>query len=334
MAKSMSVPVEALLHEYRMKALTTPLASYEMTNVDKEMSDVLSRTDIPADQRLKMYFALLDKYKHVYNVYTATQKPPGKSKDAIEKEREDLKDVVKGVVSNVLAQTKEHDSYESAIEDEDGAILLAQIQGSSSPISRVETPAPPPEPVQSKKDDDDKYDAEVVRQLRSPTNYGRDINLDEQQMYEDILENFNTSTNKKKLSRSSVSKGGDLATYGFKHEIPKMFRYLLSRTETDQPTFNNRLLKVVAETIYNALPTTLVRSSDAVESVFPNMKYFFPEDTVKRPASKIPVSSPQAVSNPPPVKKTYNFDIPSFKKTKHAGTGIRVMINKWNDLIR
>jgi hypothetical protein len=114
-----------------------------------------------------------------------------------------------------------------------------------------------------------------------------------------------------------------------------MFRHLLASRETVQPTFNSRLLAVVAKTIYDALPASLTRSSDVIESVFPNLKYFLPEETVKRALSKIPVLSPQQADPPPPVKKTKKANIPLFTRSKsQSGTGIKVMINKWNDLIQ
>lgn len=332
MSKSMAVPVESLLHQYRMNALTTPLSSYEMTNVDKEMSDVLSRTDIPADQRLKMYFGLLNKYKHVYNVYSASQ-THGKTKEAALKEQNDLKEAVQGAVKGYLqdvntAKKKDAEEEEEfrSVNDDDEEDESAETVDPKN-ITMLEPSA----------DNDNVYETSILEQLSGKQRYGTII-LDDKAIYNDIVKQFDKKE-KKALSRTSLSKGGDQAVYGYKHEIPKMFRFFFAEEEEDVPKYlNKRLLTVAAKTIYDHLPPLFSKSTSNIETYFPNLISYLPSDLFHRrgqarsPTRKERIeglSSPSLASLPPPL-------IPSktqLKKVVGKGETIRIMFNKWNDLI-
>jgi truncated hemoglobin YjbI len=63
MAKMLKFPTNDILREFRIKALTTPLSAYEMTNLDKDMGDILERSDLPMDRKLKLYHEALNKFQ-------------------------------------------------------------------------------------------------------------------------------------------------------------------------------------------------------------------------------------------------------------------------------
>lgn len=69
MAKQLSVPSNEMLRQYRIAALTTPIAAYEMTNLDKAMSDILVKKDIPREQKLKLYFETLNQFLDARGLY-------------------------------------------------------------------------------------------------------------------------------------------------------------------------------------------------------------------------------------------------------------------------
>jgi hypothetical protein len=63
MAKMMKVNTDDVLREYRIRALTSPLSAYEMTHLDREMGDILSRTDLATDRKLKLFYDALNKFQ-------------------------------------------------------------------------------------------------------------------------------------------------------------------------------------------------------------------------------------------------------------------------------
>jgi hypothetical protein len=174
-----------------MNALNTPLASYEMTNIDKEMSDVLSRTDIPADQRLKLYFTLLDKYKHVHNVYSASQPKSHQILKSKETEHQEIKDVVKGAVKEYLKDVNETDDTFASIDDDDDDLKVIHEStptSSSDKHSSGSKSLPIIDLVDDDKnktmldetvdviDDDDTY---ILDELSGPVRFSDDVILNE-----------------------------------------------------------------------------------------------------------------------------------------------------------
>ena len=69
MSKQLSVPENDILRKYRIAALTTPIAAYEMTNLDKAMSDILIKKDIPREKKLKLYYETLNNFIDVRDIY-------------------------------------------------------------------------------------------------------------------------------------------------------------------------------------------------------------------------------------------------------------------------
>jgi hypothetical protein len=69
MSKQLSVPENDILRKYRIAALTAPIAAYEMTNLDKAMSDILIKKDIPREKKLKLYYEALNNFIDVRDIY-------------------------------------------------------------------------------------------------------------------------------------------------------------------------------------------------------------------------------------------------------------------------
>lgn len=59
------MPIDDILREFRIKALTTPPEAIELTTLDKDMSQVLARNDLPKDAKVKLYNDVLNKFRNV-----------------------------------------------------------------------------------------------------------------------------------------------------------------------------------------------------------------------------------------------------------------------------
>jgi hypothetical protein len=65
MANAKTLPVDDMLREFRIRALTTPPSAIEMTTLDKAMSQILSKTDIPKEAKIQMYNEALNQFRSV-----------------------------------------------------------------------------------------------------------------------------------------------------------------------------------------------------------------------------------------------------------------------------
>jgi hypothetical protein len=74
MANAKTLPVDDMLREFRIRALTTPPSAIEMTTLDKAMSQILSKTDIPKEAKIQMYNEALNQFRSVRD--TVMQKNP------------------------------------------------------------------------------------------------------------------------------------------------------------------------------------------------------------------------------------------------------------------
>jgi len=66
MAKAVSVPENEILKYYRMKNLTTPPEAFELSELDKEMSQILSRTDLDSETKGILYYRTLVKFRSLF----------------------------------------------------------------------------------------------------------------------------------------------------------------------------------------------------------------------------------------------------------------------------
>jgi hypothetical protein len=126
MAKMMKVNSDDVLREYRIRALTSPLSAYEMTHLDREMGDILSRTDLATDRKMKLFYDALNKFQVTRKNYIhqsaavlsnqqQQQQPSVKPDDAVKNETKMDQSI--------------NDEYDTVLND--GSSIVA-----STPISR------------------------------------------------------------------------------------------------------------------------------------------------------------------------------------------------------
>jgi hypothetical protein len=72
MSKMRHVPIDDALRQFRFNALNTPLVAKDMTTLDKEMSDILSRTDLSKEHKLKKYYEALGKFQEARDIFKGT----------------------------------------------------------------------------------------------------------------------------------------------------------------------------------------------------------------------------------------------------------------------
>lgn len=68
MAKMKKLPIDDVLHEFRIKALTSPPEAIELTALDQEMSQILAKSNVPQETKLKMYYDALNKFQNVRDI--------------------------------------------------------------------------------------------------------------------------------------------------------------------------------------------------------------------------------------------------------------------------
>lgn len=69
MSKELQLPVDDVLRHFRFNTLNTSVAAKEMNNLDKAMGDILARTDIPRERKLKMYYEALSQFRDARDTY-------------------------------------------------------------------------------------------------------------------------------------------------------------------------------------------------------------------------------------------------------------------------
>jgi hypothetical protein len=88
MAKPISVAEDEALKFYRLQNILTPPAIVELSDLDREMSDILSRNDLSAQERARQYYKALIKFQNIYKDYFPSVAATLESKNKKEKEKE------------------------------------------------------------------------------------------------------------------------------------------------------------------------------------------------------------------------------------------------------
>jgi hypothetical protein len=87
MAKPITVAEDEALKFYRLKNILTPPAIVELSELDREMSDILSRNDISSQEKAQRYHSTLVKYRNLYKDFF-----PSESTIKVEKTKEKEKE--------------------------------------------------------------------------------------------------------------------------------------------------------------------------------------------------------------------------------------------------
>ena len=141
MAKALALPLNDVLQQARISALTTPLAAYEMSNLDKEMSSILSRTDLPKDRKMKMYYDALNKFQDARSlVLNRSPQVPSVSASSTAGEKVIESSHPSSSHEHSQQQQQQQQARTSEIEREDGT---ASSTVPATPATVVQTSASP-----------------------------------------------------------------------------------------------------------------------------------------------------------------------------------------------
>jgi len=197
-------------------------------------------------------------------------------------------------------------------------------------------------------------DEKIKRLLSGSANYALGVRLSEKDLYDEIVESFEpTNKRRKGLHRISLNKGGDLRRFGKKTEIPSVMSYLLDTNGIQsKPRVNKHLLNVVAETIYDKLPEPAIKTHKGIKHFFPNLLHFVTRSHIFNKRQKLEekdrAASAKALAAIQPVRSASTssaslisplMPIPAFiPKPTNASSGkgvgkVKIMMNKWNDLV-
>jgi len=66
MAKPVTIPEDEILKYYRMRNLANPPEVFELSELDQEMSKVLSRTDLDKETKGILYYKALVKFRNLF----------------------------------------------------------------------------------------------------------------------------------------------------------------------------------------------------------------------------------------------------------------------------
>lgn len=141
----MLYPIDDAIQQYRIKALTTPPEAFEMTGLDQEMSKILSRTDLPKEQKMKRYFQALSKFQTARSMFVeekqntpftpAVTPPPVVAADVMHPQQQQQVEE--------SANTGEHNDEDDTFVDANEGTMVAStpVKTSSSPRkSKLLTP--------------------------------------------------------------------------------------------------------------------------------------------------------------------------------------------------
>ena len=129
MAKPVVVPENEILKYYRAKNLTTPPEAFELSDLDQEMSKILSRTDIDDKTKGTLYYKALVKFRNLF-----------KNLPLHNSLIDDLRDVDERVNEQNLIDLGDPE-YNN---DSNASLQQFSPVSASSPISQAGTPAPVP----------------------------------------------------------------------------------------------------------------------------------------------------------------------------------------------
>lgn len=201
MAKALQAPVDDVLNQFRISALTTPIAAIEMSNLDKEMNKILSKQNIPKDLKMKMYYQTLNKFQDARNIFEKT----------------------KNVTFSPTVENQEKNKNVEKVEN---------IQ--------VDPPLPPPPPAEDEFDfpynelNDSQNLSASFHSVTAPSDQDDDDDINEKKtktLKYKILDNKRKSELREKIKK-------ELRTSGKKKKVEPILNYLLSSSpNTKEPRF-------------------------------------------------------------------------------------------------
>jgi len=127
MAKPVSVAEDEALKFYRLKNILTPPAIIELSELDREMSDILSRSDLSSQERAFRYKKALVKFQNIYKDYFPSE--------ILKPQKENKKDEQQSTLPEAIPFRIPHLEFETEadIEKEDAENQKEQTQVVNTP---------------------------------------------------------------------------------------------------------------------------------------------------------------------------------------------------------
>ena len=122
MARPVSVPEDEALKFYRIKNLTMPPQAFELSELDREMSDVLSRTDMNSKEKAFQYYKALTKFRNLYKSFLT----PGAEVEDEQNETKHLDESEIAQIDEALIEKKKMEEKEMLEKREDQTLQAIQ----------------------------------------------------------------------------------------------------------------------------------------------------------------------------------------------------------------
>jgi hypothetical protein len=252
MSKMRHVPIDDALRQFRFNALNTPLVAKDMTTLDKEMSDILSRTDLSKEHKLKKYYEALGKFQEARDIFkglsnTAPADVPNPA------QINEMETIINNTPqeSSLGVNALFNDSVNANIDEEQTLVNTTPINTSTPKGIKDVTPRTS---RSSKK--------------KKPTDLERDKN-EMKDRYLSLATLKNDS-----IRARSPSKGGDYKTIGQLNQVDDIFDYLFSTGEyVSSPKFaGNKRNNVLTKHVVNFLKQN---ANDNWKQKYPILKQKF-----------------------------------------------------------
>jgi hypothetical protein len=290
-----------ILNQYRIAALSTPLSAYEMTDLDKEMTDILTRTDLTTGKKLKKYYETLSKFQNARDIFEkVNQKPP---------RYQQLNSNKLNYPDNQAHNTTDEDDDEIEQSNNTGEDIFF------TPVNNTEKSPDRTERFNENHNRIESSDTPFVSPVRSrlATRNIKELHSRTEEILRDVLEKYavkhSKNTKKDFLARPSPSKAGEYVRLGNVEEVEPIIKYLLSDGTMGPPKKgirqNIKLTEAVADVLLK--PKYFDLTDVAMSQEYPVLDTY----------SYAKVAAPKTPSPPQRKKKKRG----SIKDEKQTGRG-------------
>ena len=240
-----------ILKQYRIAALSTPLSAYEMTELDKEMGNILTRTDLPTNKKLKQYYIALNKFQQARNIYEKSKKP---EQLGVKQQQQ----IPSGDNNQNEEEVIENEEYDEFFTPGRGDVY----EDATDEGSTARTPS-------------------SSKSLRNTINFNRRV-LDDRkdEIMKDVLDSLvlkeNKSNKSKYLAKHSPSRGGELIRVGGINEVEPIIDYLLGDGTINTPKKISRRNKKLTEIVADILlqPKYFDVTDNHMSDVYPTLDQY------------------------------------------------------------
>lgn len=118
MAKPITVAEDEALKYYRLKNILTPPAIVELSELDKEMSDILSQSNLSSQERAHRYHKALIKFRNLYKDYFHPKQIPPVSEKKEDKKKQEIPELPEPIPFIIPPQTEEEMEKEDQEEEQ------------------------------------------------------------------------------------------------------------------------------------------------------------------------------------------------------------------------